>query len=335
MRKILLKILFSSLGFLLVAEDTFAQDPQLSQFYASPIYTNPAFVGTSRKIRFASNARSQYIGLNNNYKTAVVSLDAYLGKFNSGLGVIATLDEAGDGNLRTISFGAVYSYGININRNWSVNAGILAEVKQKNYDFSKFIFGDQLDPIIGFLNIPSKEPQGLIKRTFTNFGTGILVYNPIFYGGFAVHNLFEPNQSFYDEYSSRAELLVPRRYTGHAGVNIYLSKSRNEQNRTMLSPNILFMAQKQFYQVNIGMYYKKQALSVGAWFRQTSRNADAVIFLVGIRFPNFRMGYSYDLTVSSASTATVGSHEVSLGFELKTKQKQSPRGGKPIKCPEI
>ena len=56
----LMERLFLSTAFMFVFLNAFAQDPQLSQFYASPIYTNPAFAGAAKKIRIATNARNQY-----------------------------------------------------------------------------------------------------------------------------------------------------------------------------------------------------------------------------------------------------------------------------------
>lgn len=326
--------LFSSMTFMLILTSVFAQDPQLSQFYASPVYTNPAFAGASKKIRFATNARNQYTGLNKTYRTAVLSVDAYVPKMQSGLGALVSIDQAGDGYLTTLAIGGVYSYNLVINRKWNANFGLLAEIHQRSYDFNKFTFGDQLDPVRGKI-YPTAEIAGNEIRTFPNFSSGALIYSEFFYAGFAIHNLTEPNQSFLVTNSTDQPFILPRKYTAHLGANISLNQSRFETNRVYLSPNILFMSQRDFYQVNVGTYVKKQALTVGAWFRQTSRNSDAVIFLLGLRFSNFRVGYSYDLTISNAKTATVGSHEVSLGIDINTKSRSRNRMGKPIKCPEL
>ncbi|MCF8428680.1 MAG: type IX secretion system membrane protein PorP/SprF [Bacteroidia bacterium] len=326
-------VLSTALMFVLL--NAFAQDPQLSQFYASPIYTNPAFAGAAKKIRFTTNARNQYTGLNKTYRTSVTSVDAYIPKMQSGLGAIVSIDQAGDGYLTTIGFGGIYSYNLTINRKWNANFALKAEIQQKSYDFNKFIFGDQLDPVLGYTGKPSAEISPGELRIFPNFAAGALIYSEFFYAGFAVNNLTEPNQSFVLTNSIDQPYILPRRYTAHMGANISLKQSRFENNRVYLSPNVLFMSQRDFYQVNVGTYIKKQALTAGMWFRQTSRNSDAMIFLLGLRFQNFRIGYSYDLTVSNAKTATVGSHEISLGFDINTKGKTRSRMGKPIKCPEL
>ena len=45
---------------LFACTNVFAQDPQFSQFYANPIYTNPAFAGSSTVGRIVANARNQW-----------------------------------------------------------------------------------------------------------------------------------------------------------------------------------------------------------------------------------------------------------------------------------
>lgn len=311
-----------------------AQDPQLSQFYASPIYTNPAFAGAAKKLRITSNARNQYTGLSKTYRTVVASLDAYMPGMKSGLGLLASADQAGDGFLTTVTLGATYAYNLAISRNWSANFGIMGEIRQRSYDFNKFVFGDQLDPVLGNVKVSSENP-GQEKIVYPNFAVGALLYNEYFYGGFAVHNLLEPNQSFFLTNSDNTALLLPRRYTAHAGANIILKKARYEENRVVLSPNILFMNQREYYQVNLGTYLRKQSLTVGMWYRQTSRNADAIILLLGLRLKGFRLGYSYDITVSNARTATVGSHEISIGIDINTPKKTRSRYGKPLNCPDL
>ncbi len=319
------------LFFTTVASLAFAQDPQFSQFYANPIYTNPAFAGSSGNYRFVLNARDQYTALNNNFKTGSASFDANVSAIGGGIGGMVTSDVSGDGYLTTNSFSGVYSYQVNVNRKLTMRGGIQASYVQKSYDFNKFKFGDQIDDRYGFIN-PTKEATGLQQTSFPNFGIGFLAYTSNFFGGFAIHNITEPNQSFYFPNSADQQFKLPRRYTAHAGLNLYLTNQRDEQERVMFSPNIIYMQQRDYNQLNLGFYLKKQALTTGFWFRQTSKNSDAAIILIGLKFPKFRIGYSYDITVSGARTATQGSSELSVAFEL-AKKKHEKKSFKQIHCP--
>ncbi len=312
---------------------TFAQDPQLTQFYSNPIYTNPAFAGSATNARIVLSARNQYVGLANNYKTGVASFDMNMAELNGGVGLIATTDIAGDGNLTTTTASAVYAYHVQLNRYVSMRAGIEASYYQRGYDFSRFRFGDQIDDRYGFVK-STQEPIPTNSINLINFGTGVLFYSNQFFGGVAIHNLTEPNQSFYYPNSSDDSFKLPRRYTVHGGGNIYLTNQRNEQERVTLSPNILYMQQRSFNQLNLGMYIKKQALTTGLWFRQTSKNTDALIGLIGLKFTQFRIGYSYDVTISGARTATQGSHELSAAIEI-IRKKRTKKTFKAMRCPEF
>ena len=62
---LILTVLFS----LSFSENVFAQDPEFTQFYANPLYLNPAFAGTARSPRINLNYRNQWPGLSGTYVT--------------------------------------------------------------------------------------------------------------------------------------------------------------------------------------------------------------------------------------------------------------------------
>ena len=54
-------LLFSLVVFFVVGlNKTLAQDPQFSQFYAAPLYLNPAFAGSAQEARVGINYRNQW-----------------------------------------------------------------------------------------------------------------------------------------------------------------------------------------------------------------------------------------------------------------------------------
>lgn len=334
MATILNRILILAM-FIFCGGPLWSQDPQFSQFYANPLYTNPALTGASNNIRIGAIGRTQYTGIPNNYLTAAASFDAPMPSLGGGLGAMFTSDVAGDGRLSTNTFNISYAYSQQLSRSFYVRAGIQAGYYQRAYDWSKFKFGDQIDIQLGTFRPQTQEQQPNDRVNLVNFAAGAIFYSDKFYGGFAVHNLTEPNQSFYSPNSSADEFKLPRRYTAHAGANIALTQSRFEEQKVIISPNVLYMQQRNYNQLNLGFYVKKQALTAGAWFRQTSRNSDAVILLVGLKFPKFRVGYSYDITVSDARTATQGSHELSMVFEIKPPAKSAKKVKKAMTCPEF
>ena len=57
-----------------------AQDPAFSQFYANPLYLNPAFAGSDICPRMSLNFRDQWPGIGKTYVTYSASYDQYVDK---------------------------------------------------------------------------------------------------------------------------------------------------------------------------------------------------------------------------------------------------------------
>lgn len=292
----------------LVPTFLFCQDPEFTQFYANPLYLNPALAGSKVCPRFNLNYRNQWPGISGDFITSSVSFDKKLFRMHGGVGVLATNDRAGNGTLKTSRIGAMYSYHQPLGRRVSMNFALQADYAQKSVDWSKLSFGDMIDSRHGFVKY-TKEVERNRTSHIADFSSGFLLYSNSFFAGGAVHHLFQPNESLLEEYSE-----LPRKYTVHAGGNIPLNKGSHEE-PTILSPNILYQRQGDFSQLNLGVYLKKGPIVGGLWYR----NQDSFILLLGFQKDEFKFGYSYDVTVSRLTNATAGSHELSLGISLACK----------------
>ncbi|MEJ0030308.1 MAG: type IX secretion system membrane protein PorP/SprF [Bacteroidota bacterium] len=62
-------MVLSALLVLLGADLASAQDAQFSQFYAAPLYLNPAFAGSTNQGRVGMNYRNQWPGIDANFTT--------------------------------------------------------------------------------------------------------------------------------------------------------------------------------------------------------------------------------------------------------------------------
>lgn len=318
--------------------DVQAQDPEFTQFYANPMYTNPGFAGTAQGARFAMNFRRQWPSISGAYETYSASWDQHFDGIGGGLGAQVWYDKAGDGRLATTAFNFVYSYDLKIVDNskddyFIVKPALQAGFFQRSIDFSKLQFGDQIDPKRGFV-LPTGE-QLPANGTYStdmipDFSAGAIAFTKTYYFGAAVHHIIEPAQSFFGNPRST----LPRRYTVNGGMTIPIDKWKREPT-TFISPNLLFMRQSNFTQVNFGAYLIKNYFIAGLWFRQTRPNSDALMALIGVKKDAIKIGYSYDLTVSDARAAAIGSHEVSLIIELKPNKSQQTRKWKKINCPDF
>ena len=296
-----------------------AQDAEFTQFYANPLYLNPAFAGSNICPRIAINYRNQWPGIAGTYITTSASFDRFVYKIKSGIGVLVTNDRAGEGTLNTTNVSGIYSYQWRPTRNLSVNVGFKATYGQKSINWSKLTFGDQIDDRRGFVNYTSETP-GLSKKSFADFSVGALMFTKRYFVGFAADHITQPDEGLLG-YSK-----LPVKYTVHAGAMIPVGPKDAE---TTISPNILFQKQQDFQQINLGLYISKGAFVGGLWYR----NRDSFIVLVGFQQGLFKIGYSYDVTVSRLTNASAGSHELSLGFQLQCK-KPKPKY-RPEFCPSF
>lgn len=296
-----------------------AQDAEFTQFYANPLYLNPALAGSNICPRVCINYRNQWPAISGTYVTTSASVDRFVYGIKSGIGILVTSDQAGGGTLKTNNFSAIYSKQIRITREFAINAGFQGTYGEKSIDWSKLTFGDQIDDRRGFIHA-TKEMQGRSKKSFADFSAGLVGFSKRFFVGAAVHHLTQPDEGLIGNSK------LPVKFTGHAGAVIPVGGKDSEAS---ISPNVLYQQQQDFRQLNLGVYFTKGALVGGLWYR----NQDSFIVLLGIQKGIFKAGYSYDVTVSKLTNATAGSHELSIGFNFFCK-KPKPKY-RPGVCPSF
>ena len=256
--------------------------------------------------------------------TAGEPFPCYVKSISGGLGFIATHDQQGRGTISTTMVGAIYSYNLRVNRKFSMMFGARAAYYQKYLDWSKLTFGDMIDPRRGFIYQTGDVPRGNGSHGFFDVSAGMVGFTKNFYFGVAAHHLNRPDESMI-----LGDSRLPIRVTGHMGANIKLGQRGRYSSSTTLMPNVIYQYQNGFQQFNIGAYLKYEAFTIGAWYR----NRDAFIVSLGITTEKFRIGYSYDLTVSQLGGVTGGSHEISMGINLKCKKRIKDFRG--ISCPSF
>lgn len=301
--------------------DMKAQDAEFTQFYANPLYLNPAFAGTARCPRFCLNYRNEWPGFYKTYVTYSASYDQHIDNLSGGIGLLVVHDRAGNSTINTLDASFMYSYQLNVNREFSLKFGLQGTYHQKSLDWTKLTFGDMIDRRRGFVYNTNEIPNGypVVTKRAADVSAGILGYSKRYFFGFACHHLTQPEEAFISHSP------LPRKYTGHAGAVIPLQKG----DEVYISPNILYQYQGQFQQLNLGMYFVKSNVVAGLWYR----NQDAVIALFGYQTPNFKFGYSYDVTISKLANVSAGSHELSMQIQLNCRPKH--RKFRTVSCPSF
>jgi len=314
----------------------FSQDPQFSQFYAAPLYLNPAFAGTASQSRIILNYRDQWPSITGSYVTYSGSFDHNLDIYNSGVGILFTTDKSGSGSLVSTDINLLYSYKIYLSKEIIFKPGLQFgyTFRDINYNELKFSSSFENDGSTGsYIN----QYAEATKVNYADISTGFLLYSKHFWLGAAAHHLNTPNQSLL-----KAESTLPIKTSVHAGANIPI---KNTNRPSTISPVILYKAQGKFDQLDVGGYFHYDPVMFGVvWYRglpfkhykKGYPNHDAVVLLLGFKYEHFIMGYSYDITISKLAPSTGGSHELSLSYEFdprRDKTRRPKRKDHIIPCP--
>ena len=312
--------IYIGLFVLFISCNVYGQDPIYSQFYNSPILINPAFAGNTRGALVSINYRNQWPSIDNAYETFSLTYDQRWNK-SSGVGLYINSDAAGNGALKSTKLGGIYSYRIRIKDEIFIKGAIDVAYGQTRLDQTKLIFLDNLDPQYGLMtpggvSFPTQEVlSSSPSRSYLDVSTGVLLYTPIFYGGISFKHLNSPNIDFIEDMTGDKGIL-PVRWTINGGAQFNLDGRNNDEYGTFISPNILFVRQQEFWQLNVGAYINVLQMFGGFWYRQTGSNGDSVIASVGVKSGIFKISYSFDYTISGLTIGSGGSHEVGISINF-------------------
>lgn len=328
----------------------FAQDPQFSQFYAAPLYLNPALAGSTGQARAGINFRNQWPSIDANFTTVSAYFDYYIEDYKSSVGLILNQDREGLAGLRSFNVGLQYAYELRINDNLGFRPGAQVSLYSRDANFGRLTFGDQFDPTTGsFLDQPTAETfRSNFRKTFVDLSVGGVLFTRSAYLGLSVWHLTEPNQSVIDEYSP-----LPMKFSVHGGFKFYLSQGVKgagayaKKMERSIAPAFQYRHQGKFDQLDLGLYFTAAPLVVGAWYRGLPMksingipNNESIVLLLGFTQLGAKdainIGYSFDYTVSKLGTGSGGAHEFSLVYTWPMRNpRKPPRDKLIIPCPDF
>lgn len=311
------KLLATLLSFIPLTVVQAQVDAHFSQYYAHPLWMNPAMTGAfDGLVRVSGIYRSQWGQISTPFITSGLSADVVTGK-NLNIGASVLNQTAGNAGYRFMNGSVSVAYsGIRFGaeENQQLIIGMQVGFINRRFDPSKFQFGDQWNPSTGFdPNTPSADQ--LTKTTASSFdaGAGIawLDRTPekqaAPYIGFSMTHLTQP----YDPFASGAKSYLPFRYTVHGGARIKLSDN------TSLTPNFLYMRQgnadEKMIGAAAGIYVNENTDVI---FGVNYRVQDALSPFAGMRYQNFTLGVSYDNNMSNLGRMAghTGGFELSLSY---------------------
>jgi type IX secretion system PorP/SprF family membrane protein len=304
-----------------------AQSYHFSQFFSTPLLTNPAHTGfTDGSFRVASNFRSQGSGNGNTFFSAYASADYSLFRnkivngHKAGVGIYLMNDHSLAGAMQTSSIGVSTAYNVALDPygEHSLGLGFQGVFHQRRFDYSKLTFENQFGPNGFDGSLPLGEPMDFNRRQSFDLNAGIM-YNILlpdksFFAGFSAYNLLSHNDNVLAEEFKmpiRLNFQAGARFFVHEYASVYSSLTSIYQN----GANQLTLGGAYGYQLTDG---DQNELIGGMWYRLK----DAVIPYVGYQRDGFQVGLTYDYTVSSLKTAPRlrNAYELTLLYRSKDKR---------------
>jgi type IX secretion system PorP/SprF family membrane protein len=315
--------------------DSFAQDKHFTQFYASPLYLNPALTGAMEgKYRVSAIYRDQWRQvLDNPIRTFSVAGDL---RFKApgkrvkddavGLGLMFFNDKVNvvDFSTTQISVSMAYHKALGKGSSQYLTLGIQGGLTQRNVNYGSLNFHDEFDGISGY-NFGTDEVLPENNFSFSDLSVGLNYTAEVgrsgrVFAGVSMHHVGQPKISFYGNGEEGDKLY--RKYSAQIAANIPLTRD----NKVSLLPRFLIASQGPHMEINTGTNFRvamgqfgSTALHFGSWVRPVRNDdamgLDAVVALFGVEFSNVLVGVSYDLNLGALQAKQrQGAFEISVAY---------------------
>ena len=307
----------------------YGQDAHFSQYFSSPLYTNPALTGqVEGGIRFNALYRTQWNAFKDNFTTTSFSVDGRVKRFGIGLTVI---DQAtGINGLNALNFLVSGAYDIFKPGNGTQHliVGVQGGIYNKSFKGDNVTLPGDWEEGIGYVPGAGDEALDGLSVLSPDINFGILWFdgNPQkrfapFAGASAFH-LLQPEDDF------AGDNKLPMRFLIHGGMRYRL------QPNFELIPHAKFSYQNGFYNgiaglnVSYGIIDTFTSIELGAAYRVN----DAIVPYVGATYKDFSFGVSYDANVSELTSFGLqkSTFEISLTY-----LKRSNDYGQQYICPRL
>ncbi len=341
-----------------------AQDITFSQFFNNKIYLNPAFAGNEFGTRAQASSRLQWpktpgeIYLNNAYVEGSVSSLFNRYKVDGGIGLMLNQTIQGEGKLTSNEASVIITKSVPIieddKSKLFLTFALQPVISNTTVNWDKFVFSDQLDPVLGKIYESRAERPGSTSIFNGNLNGGLLIrykkkiqkkWDWVNSLGFSVKHLLNARESFFG-FNER----LSARYVVHYTSTIRLfhrtgSMGRNRQFESFyLTPTLVFEQQASLRTLNSGFYISQSFASnnqnepsLGLFGGILYRNrrflidpgtSDALILMAGMNLlpgnphgknksrQSYQFSLSHDFTTSGLGSTSGGAWEIHLLFNF-------------------
>lgn len=297
-----MRIIKTILSFVLVLTGgvVFAQqEPQFSHNMFNNMGINPGLAGLRNAICATGLARQQWVGFRDiegnrvNPETYSLNVDAPIRLLRGGVALGFLQDQLGFEN--TVGVKISYSYHLDLSQG-RLGIGGQFGFLDKQIDFSSLNPISTGDPVL----IGGEE-----NHIFFDFALGAFyMLDDELWAGLSVSQLRQARGPIGDsDYSLRRHIYL----TG--GYNFLLPNNASYE----VSPSVLLKTDLASWQIDLNtiVTYNNRF-----WSGVSYRPQDAVVVMLGVKFDQISVGYSYDITTSwlGSMGRSYGSHEIFLQY---------------------
>ncbi len=305
--------------FLLVGSVAVAQQKALySQYMTNYFLLNPAVAGVEKDWNIKAGYRNQWTGFDGAPKTFYLSAETALFKQTlrsrrsrpyHGAGGYIYKDQTGPISQTGVLLS--YAYHVPLNQSLYLSSGVFAGAQQYKFDEGKIHLADgsnERDPV---------TRQGSINAFMPDLSVGTYLHSEEFFVGASLFqvlgNKINKNKEIEDQARLSRHLFVSGGYHFDVNKNITVTPSVLVKyvNPAPIQADINVRGEYHFTK------RRKTVYDDMVWAGISYRTQDAVVGLVGVQFKEqYRLSYTYDITVSPMRHHSAGSHEIVLGFRL-------------------
>jgi len=285
----ILFVLFPILGF---SQYT----PQFSQLINTLEFVNPGYNASKDLASAVLLHRNQWTGFEGSPKTYALNVNVPINKWHTGVGVNTVVETRGLITQTNADLSACVD--VKVTSLSYLTFGLFGGVESKRIDIGRAVWYGEL---------PYSADKYNSDKLHVGFGLNY--FTPEIHLGASVH-YSQLDGSYYENSESFSYYL-----NGSYLVNL------NEE--WVLKPSFLFRNFSGYSSFDYGVSALYKDI---VWIGLSNRFGQALIFFTDVKVTDFmRIGYSYDLAISTKNTLNYGSHEIRVDFTLPRKSKAFDR----------
>jgi type IX secretion system PorP/SprF family membrane protein len=298
-------------------------DTQLSNYWATISYFNPAYAGQTGDLEATLLSRIQWLGIQDAPRTTIVTAEMPYSLLGRVHGVGASMYNDRSGLFSVTMYSGQYAWKKKMLKGL-FSVGIQGGYINQSFDGTKVEIPEddnhsQTDEAI---------PTSLVSGSSIDASLGVFFSKEKWFAGLSVNHLLSPTLNLTDNYIYE----IPRTYYFVAGYNIRLNNPLLELRPTVLVKTMEMsslsvsgdsllekvpvntlkaMLKNTQVDVSLRLVYNKKFWGGLSW-----RKGDAMMVMLGAKFKMIEAGYMYDYPISPISKASTGSHEVFIRYSM-------------------